>query len=86
MNFIFVLFLEAEDTKTISGSRQHDQEGTYRPVKQYTSPRGYIQYNAVGNKRAQPLKIPNGLKGSRPNAEPHSRVRKPIFIYVERYD
>jgi hypothetical protein len=67
-------FLEAEDNKTIGGSAQHDQEGTYRPVKQFTSPRNHIQYDAFGNKRAHPIKIPNGLKGSRPNAQPHSRV------------
>lgn len=71
-----VLFfcVEVEDNKTIGGSGQHDQEGTYRPVKQFTSPRTHIQYDAVGNKRAHPIKIPNGLKGARPNAEPHSRV------------
>jgi hypothetical protein len=66
--------LEVEDNKTIGGSGQHDPEGTYRPVKQFTSPRTHIQYDALGNKRAHPIKIPNGLKGSRPNAEPHSRV------------
>ncbi len=66
--------LEVEDNKTIGGSAQQDQEGIYRPVKQFTSPRTHIQYDAVGNKRVHPIKIPNGLKGSRPNAQPHSRV------------
>ena len=63
-----------EDNKTIGGSGQHDPEGTYRPVKQFVSPRTHIQYDAVGNKRAHPIKIPTGLKGSRPNAQPHARV------------
>jgi len=72
--FINYFPLEVEDNKTMGGSAQHDQEGTYRPVKQFTSPRTHIQYDAFGNKRAHPIKIPNGLKGSRPNAQPHSRV------------
>ncbi|CAF4236556.1 unnamed protein product, partial [Rotaria sordida] len=62
-----------EDNKTIGGSGEHDQEGIYRPVKQFISPKGYIQYNTFGTKRAHPLKIPTGLKGTRPNAQPHSR-------------
>ena len=66
-----------EDNKTIGGSGQYDHEGTYRPVKQFTSPRNHIQYDAFGNKRAHPVKIPNALKGSRPNAQPHSRVSVP---------
>jgi hypothetical protein len=70
----FFLLLEVEDNKTISGSGQHDQEDTYRPVKQFTSPRTHIQYDAFGNKRAHPIKIPNGLKGSRPNAQLNLRV------------
>ncbi|CAM4745848.1 unnamed protein product [Rotaria magnacalcarata] len=74
---------EAEDNKTMGGSGQHDQEGIYRPVKQFTSPRDYVQYNAYGNKRAHPLKVPNGLKGSRPNAQPHSRfldMEEPVMV------
>ncbi|CAF4384534.1 unnamed protein product [Rotaria sp. Silwood2] len=74
---------EAEDNKTIGGSGQHDQEGIYRPVKQFISTRGYIQYNAYGNKRAHPIKVPSGLKGSRPNAEPHSRfldMEEPVMV------
>lgn len=65
---------EVEDNKTMGGSGQHDPQGTYRPVKQYVTPRTHIQYDAVGNKRAHPIKIPNGLKGSRPNAQPNARV------------
>ncbi|CAF4641723.1 unnamed protein product [Rotaria socialis] len=74
---------EAEDNKTMGGSGQHDQGGIYRPVKQFTSPRDYVQYNAYGNKRAHPLKVPNGLKGSRPNAQPHSRfldMEEPVMV------
>ncbi|CAF0831903.1 unnamed protein product [Rotaria sp. Silwood1] len=74
---------EAEDNKTIGGSGQHDQEGVYRPVKQFIPSRGYVQYNAYGNKRAHPIKIPTGLKGSRPNAQPHSRfldMEEPVMV------
>lgn len=71
---LYLSLLEVEDNKTFGGSGQHDPEGTYRPVKQYVSPRTHLQYDAVGNKRAHPIKIPTGLKGSRPNAEPHARV------------
>jgi len=78
-NLLFIsrelFFSEAEDNKTISGSEQHDQDGTYRPIKPFTSPRNNIQFDAFGNKRAQPIRIPNALKGSRPNAQPHARVR-----------
>jgi hypothetical protein len=76
INLLTISFFvsEVEDNKTISGSAEQDREGIYRPVKQYTSPRTHIQYDAVGNKRAQPIRIPNGMKGSRPNAQPHSRV------------
>ncbi|CAF0734574.1 unnamed protein product [Rotaria sordida] len=74
---------EVEDNKTIGGSGEHDQEGIYRPVKQFISPKGYIQYNTFGTKRAHPLKIPTGLKGTRPNAQPHSRfldMEEPVMV------
>lgn len=63
-----------EDNKTFSGSAHRDFDNTYRPVKQLSPARTHLQYDAVGNKRAQPIRIPNGLKGSRPNAQPHMRV------------
>ena len=71
-NIYFIL--EAEDKNKLSVFDQLYQEGTYYPTHQFVSPRIYAQYDAFDNKRSHPIRIPGGLKGSRPNAEPHSRV------------
>ena len=64
----------ADDDKTVRGSTQYDVEGTYRPVKQLVTSRSNLQYDALGIKRTHPVRVPNGLRGSRPNAQPHARV------------
>lgn len=52
---------------------QRDLDNTYRPVKQPT-PRTHLKYDAMGKERAHPIKLPSGLKGTRPNAQPNGRV------------
>ena len=65
---------EVEDNETIGGSVQHGAENDFRPVKQPLTPRAHVHYDAEGNKRMHPIKMPHGLRGSRPNAQPHTRV------------
>ncbi|CAF0822833.1 unnamed protein product [Adineta ricciae] len=74
---------EVAGSKTMNGSDEHNQDSTYRPVKPFQSPRNTVQYDALGNKRANPIRLPNSLKGSRPNAQPHSRfldMEEPVMV------
>lgn len=65
------VIVEVEDNETIGGSVQHGAENDFRPVKQPVTPRTHVHYDAEGNKRMHPIKM---LRGSRPNAQPHTRV------------
>lgn len=73
-SFVIVFFIEVEDNKTQGGSGHRYFDNTYRPVKQLSPTRNHIAYDAAGNKRIQPIRLSNGLKGSRPNALPHTKV------------
>ncbi|CAF1080181.1 unnamed protein product [Adineta steineri] len=77
------LSTEVADNKTLNSSGQSNLDSTYRPVKPFASPRNTVQYDAYGNKRANPVRIPNSLKGSRPHAEPHTRfldMEEPVMV------
>ncbi|UJR27796.1 hypothetical protein I4U23_009067 [Adineta vaga] len=77
------LSTEVAESKTMNGSDERNQDGTYRPVKPFQSPRNTVQYDAYGNQRANPVRVPNSLKGSRPNAQPHSRfldMEEPVMV------
>ncbi|CAF0871920.1 unnamed protein product, partial [Didymodactylos carnosus] len=61
---------EVEDNQTVS---MNQYDGTFRPYHQSPIKKNYKEFDAMGNRRFQAIKLPTGIKGARPNAERHTR-------------